>query len=121
MGKSLRSFVFIEDLNDAYYKILIKGKPGSSYHISSNKIYSIKNIVLKASSKIVNSKKYLIFIKKDRMGKDFKYFLNSNKLRNELKWKPKINISKGIIETKKWIDINYGQLSKISTKYKHIK
>ena len=121
MGKSLRSFVFIEDLNDAYYKILIKGKPGSSYHISSNKIYSIKNIVLKASSKIVNSKKYLIFIKKDRMGKDFKYYLNSNKLRNELKWKPKINISKGIIETKKWIDINYGQLSKISTTYKHIK
>ena len=121
MGKSLRSFVFIEDLNDAYYKILMNGKPGDTYHVSSNKLYSIKNIVRKASATIKNSNKLLVFTKKDRLGKDFKYDLNSNKIRNDLKWKPIINISKGIIETKKWIDVNFVQLSKISTNYRHIK
>ena len=33
---------------------------------------------------------------KDRPGHDVRYALNSNKIKKELNWKPKINFSKGI-------------------------
>ena len=61
MGKSLRSFVYIDDLTEAYYKILLHGIPGHTYHVSSNK-FTYKKIVERVSEQIKNSKK-LIFIK----------------------------------------------------------
>ena len=121
MGKSLRAFVYIDDLTEAYYKILLHGKPGNTYHVSSNKFYSIKNIVTKISTQIKNSKRLIILSKNDRLGKDHRYFLNSDKTRNELNWIPKVNITNGIIKTKEWIELNFKKLNKISTKYIHNK
>ena len=121
MGKSLRAFVYIDDLTEAYYRILLHGKPGNTYHVSSNKFYSIKNIVKKISTQIKNSKRLIILSKNDRLGKDHRYFLNSDKTRNELNWIPKVNITNGIIKTKEWIELNFKKLNKISTKYIHNK
>ena len=39
---------------------------------------------------------------KDRPGHDFRYALNSNKIKNELKWSPKTKLSSGIIKTVNW-------------------
>ena len=121
MGKSLRAFVYIDDLTEAYYRILLHGKPGNTYHVSSNEFYSIKNIVTKISTQIKNSKKLIVLVKNDRLGKDHRYFLNSDKARNELNWIPKVNITDGIIKTKEWIELNFKKLNKISTKYIHNK
>ena len=41
-GNSERSFIFIDDVNEALYKIIKKGKSGRSYHISTNNLISIK-------------------------------------------------------------------------------
>ena len=121
MGKSLRAFVYIDDLTEAYYRILLHGKSGNTYHISSNEFYSIKNIVTKISTQIKNSKSLIVLAKNDRLGKDHRYFLNSDKVRNELNWMPKVNITNGIIKTREWIELNFKKLNKISTKYIHNK
>ena len=39
---------------------------------------------------------------KDRPGHDVRYALNSNKIKEEIKWKSKIKIEKGLEETFKW-------------------
>ena len=44
----------------------------------------------------------LINFVKDRPGHDFRYALNSNKLRKNLNWKPKTNIVKGLENTFLW-------------------
>ena len=44
-GLSKRSFIYIDDASVATYLISIKGKVGNTYHISTNKIISIKNLV----------------------------------------------------------------------------
>ena len=38
----------------------------------------------------------------DRPGHDFRYSMNSNKLQNELGWKPKTNFESGLENTVNW-------------------
>ena len=121
-GHSKRSFVYIDDVNDGYYKIFTKGKLGNVYHLSSKKFISIKNLSKKVI-KLFNKKEkdILKLEKKDRKGKDYAYFLNSNKIRRELKWKDKIDLDLGLLKTIQWINKNYPVLKKIKLNYKHKK
>ena len=53
---------------------------------------------------------------KDRPGHDFRYALNSNKIKRELKWKPKINLNQGISKTVDWYINNQGYFNKLNEK-----
>jgi dTDP-glucose 4,6-dehydratase len=120
-GKSIRSFIHINDVNIAIEKILKKGKVGQTYHISNVEKISIYSLI-KQIAKIMNVdlKKNIKFVD-DRKGKDKIYDLSSLKLKRQLLWKPKINLSEGLNETISWIDKNIKLLNKESLNYKHKK
>jgi dTDP-glucose 4,6-dehydratase len=120
-GKSIRSFIYIDDVSEATYKILKRGKIGETYHISTSQTCTILSLVEQISKKMkLNYKKNIKFIK-DRIGKDLLYDLSSNKLRKKIGWKPKINLKDGIINTINWVENNFHNLKEIKTDYKHIK
>ena len=54
----------------------------------------------------------------DRPGHDFRYAINSRKIRKELNWKPKTKPSKGIENTIRWYISNVNWLKYCSKKYK---
>ena len=120
-GLSKRSFIYIDDASVATYLISIKGKVGNTYHISTNKIISIKNLV-KMISKITKTKfEKLVNVTQDRIGKDASYNLDSKKIRKELNWKPKINLNEGLMKTLKWADDNVAFLKHQKFQYIHKK
>jgi dTDP-glucose 4,6-dehydratase len=51
---------------------------------------------------------------KDRPGHDFRYALNSKKIRKELNWKPKMNFKSGLEETFNWYLNNFEFFSSFS-------
>ena len=53
---------------------------------------------------------------KDRPGHDIRYALNSNKIKKELNWKPKINFKEGIKLTFDWYNKNKMYYKSISKK-----
>ena len=118
-GKNSREWIYVKDHCEALLKVYQKGKIGEFYNIGSNK--NLNNIqicktLLKISNKI-NVAKNNVKIKfvKDRPGHDFRYALNSNKIKKELKWKPKTTFEKGILNTFNWYLDNkkyYTSLSK---------
>ena len=65
--------------------------------------------------------KKLVIIKNDRKGKDFKYFMNSNKITKELNWKNKTNLKKGLQKTIQWHLENLKVLKKEKNIYIHKK
>ena len=73
-------------------------------------------MLLKISQQLINVKsKVKIKFIKDRPGHDIRYALNSNKIKKNLKWKPKTNFASGIKKTFQWyLDNNnyYKSLSK---------
>ena len=62
----------------------------------------IKNIDLAKKLLLMTKSKVAIKYVKDRPGHDFRYALNSQKIRKQLKWKAKINLNKGLKDTFYW-------------------
>ena len=109
-GKNSREWIYVKDHCEALIKVYLNGKIGNFYNIGSNKnltnIEICKNL-LKHSRQIINiGNNVKIKFVKDRPGHDFRYALNSNKLRKKLNWKPKTTFEKGIKLTIKWYKDN---------------
>jgi dTDP-glucose 4,6-dehydratase len=100
-GKNIRDWLYVIDHCRAIQKIIEKGKSGEIYNIAGkNEIdnNTIIKIILKSLDKPFSLMKYV----KDRPGHDFRYSLDSTKIENKLKWKPKYTFENGIKETVLW-------------------
>ena len=105
-GLNSREWIYVKDHCEALIKVYQKGKAGSFYNIGSNKnlnnLEVTKKLLNIAKNKINIGKNVKINFVKDRPGHDVRYALNSNKIKKELNWKPKINFSEGIKLTFDW-------------------
>ncbi len=120
-GNTKRSFIYVDDASLATFKICLKGKLGETYHISTNEIKTIKEVIKLVCKVTRRNFKQIINLKKERLGKDYLYYLNSNKLRKKLNWKPKVDLETGIKKTLDWIDANLEIFKKSELNYKHKK
>ena len=111
-GKNSREWIYVEDHCNGLFIIYRKGKIGESYNIGTNNNVSNLNLT-KILLKIVKNKdlkiekKVKIKFVKDRPGHDFRYALNSKKIRKELNWRPKMNFESGLKETFNWYLNNF--------------
>ena len=119
-GLNSREWIYVEDHCQALIKILHKGKVGNFYNIGSNinktNIQITKSLITIAKKNIKIGKNVKIKFVKDRPGHDVRYALNSKKTINELKWKPKINLIKGLNLTFKWYLSNLQYYSSLKMK-----
>jgi dTDP-glucose 4,6-dehydratase len=106
-GKNQREWIYVEDHCRALITLIKKGKIGESYNIGTG--LTINN--LKLARKIIkifksnfDKKKQKIRIEfvKDRPGHDFRYALNSSKIRKKLGWKHLYSFNKALIKTIEW-------------------
>ena len=119
-GLNSREWIYVKDHCEALYKIYLNGRIGSFYNIGSNKnltnIQVTKELLKIAKKTIKIGKKVKIKFITDRPGHDKRYALNSKKIIEELKWKPKTNFNEGIKLTFEWYNKNkmyYKSLNKI--------
>ena len=111
-GLNSREWIYVDDHCEALIKIFERGKIGNFYNIGSNlnvNNLKISKLLIKiAKTKFNIGKNVKIKFVKDRPGHDIRYALNSGKLIKTLRWKPKINISNGLINTFDWYLKNPG-------------
>jgi dTDP-glucose 4,6-dehydratase len=100
-GKGVRDWIFVDDHCDAIMKVLEKGESGESYNISASNEVDVLTVVRKIL-KIMGKPEDLYEYVKDRPGHDFRYSMNSSKIRSELGWAPKHNFEDGIKTTVDW-------------------
>ena len=120
-GKSIRSFIHIEDVNTALVKIMAHGKVGEDYHISTNKLISIQDLVKKICELTEQNFNEKVEVAPDRPGKDQAYTLDSEKLRSELNWEDQISLTHGLEKVVTWASKNIYELRKQSLTYIHKK
>ncbi len=118
-GSNSREWIYVKDHCEALIKVYQKGKAGNFYNIGSNKnltnLEVTKKLLKIAKKKIIIGNNVKINFVKDRPGHDVRYALNSNKIKKELNWKPKINFGEGIKLTFDWYNNNkmyYNSLKK---------
>ena len=118
-GRSLRSFIHMNDVSSALATIMREGKVGESYHISTNELVSIYDLVNTLSLLLKMSVDELVEQAPERLGKDFAYQLSSEKLRIELGWSDKTPLQVGLANTLTWIESNLDTLRVLPTTYSH--
>ena len=100
-GKNIRDWIFVEDHCDAIIDVLIKGKSGQSYNISGGNEIDNITIIEKILSIVGKPTKNIEFVE-DRPGHDFRYSMESTKIKNELGWDQKKKFEDGIKKTVDW-------------------
>ena len=116
-GTSKRNFIDSYDFSKGIYLALLKGNAKSSYHFSTKKFYSIKDVI-KMICRLKNFKyKDLNKVKKDRIGKDKTYKLNCKKTIKELGWKPSNSFESSLKDIIKFYEINLKKLKNLETVY----
>lgn len=118
-GKSVRSFIHIDDVVDATIRIAQRGEPGSSYHISTNETVSISALVSRVFEIAKKPRDGLVEIVPDRVGKDQGYLLNSERLRRELDWNDSTSLDSGLLQVMDWISKNLEEVRDLPLNYEH--
>ncbi len=114
-GKNIRDWIFVSDHCNAIMEVLLKGEKGKSYNISAyNEVDNLT--IIKEILEIMNKSTDQIEFIEDRPGHDFRYSLNSSKIRKELNWLPKTEFHDGLKKTVNWYLENKEWWAKISEK-----
>ena len=120
-GLNSREWIYVEDHCKGLLKIYMKGKMGESYNIGTGINISNLNLtkillnVVKRSQINIGKKVKIKFVK-DRPGHDFRYALNSKKIKKSLRWKPEKLFIDGLEETFNWYYKNYEFFNTFSKK-----
>jgi dTDP-glucose 4,6-dehydratase len=108
-GKNIRDWLYVKDHVEAIDLIFHNGRKGETYNIGGNNelnnIDIISKLILevdKALSRPEGWSRKLISYVTDRKGHDFRYSIDSSKLKNELGWIPKTTFDKGLQLTIEW-------------------
>ncbi len=107
-GLNIRDWLYVDDHIEALLLVAHKGKIGETYCIGGNNEISNKKIVEIICTELDNLKprkkphKKLIKYIEDRKGHDFRYSINSNKVKNELDWEPSNDFNSLLIKTVQW-------------------
>jgi dTDP-glucose 4,6-dehydratase len=111
-GSNVRDWIHVDDHNDALLAVLLKGKPGDVYNIGGdnewsnidlvNKICDIVDRLMGGKEKAGPPRRELITFVADRLGHDKRYAIDFSKIRNDLRWEPKIPFVGGLESTVAW-------------------
>lgn len=109
-GENVRDWLYVDDHCEAIHAIIENGKIGETYNVGGNNeimnidiVKTICNILdeIKPSTHLKSYMELITFVT-DRPGHDYRYAIDSSKLKNELSWSPKETFDSGIRKTIDW-------------------
>lgn len=108
-GRQVREWLYVEDHSRAIEAILLYGRLGEVYNVGSQEektnIDLIKHLIDAFANEIDQDPgqiyKRIVFVK-DRPGHDFRYAMDTSKMRLQTRWKALWSLTQGLEETVKW-------------------
>ena len=103
-GSAVRDYLHVDDHVSGIARILWKGEPGGAYNIATGTEVSgieVADTILKLCQKPSSLKHFV----KDRPGHDYRYALDTRKLR-PLGWEPALRFADGLRVTVEWYKRN---------------
>lgn len=118
-GVSTRSFIHMDDVSSATWLIAQAAPVGETYHISTDRIVSIRELVEMICTRLDKDFAQCVEVVGERLGKDSAYWLDSRKLRDALGWQDQIGLEAGIEQTIGWVKGNLAALRQQPPSYIH--
>lgn len=118
-GFSRRAFIHMKDVSDATLRIARNAPAGETYHISTNEIVTVRELVERICRKLDVKFESCVEVVGERLGKDAAYMLDSNKLRETLGWKDSVTLDAGLDESIAWVKEHFEDLKQLPYDYIH--
>jgi len=103
-GAQVRDWLHVRDNCDAILLLLEKGERNGIYNISAGQELSNLEVVQRVCSALGKGHDLMTFVK-DRLGHDFRYSVDSSRLR-ALGWAPEFKLTDGLAQTAGWYTSN---------------
>lgn len=100
-GKNVRDWIYVKDHCQAIDLVLQKGQSGEIYNIGTNNEWRNIDLVKLILKQLGKSEKLIEFVD-DRLGHDYRYAIDSSKMKNSLGWKYETSFTDKINETIEW-------------------
>ena len=100
-GGNIRDWLYVEDHCRAIDLILRQGKIGETYCIGGNSERTNLQITRKILELMGKGEEMIEYVA-DRLGHDFRYAINAEKIKRELGWEPQVGFDEGIGLTVEW-------------------
>lgn len=100
-GKNIRDWLYVEDHCIAIDTVLQKGVKGEVYNVGGNNEKTNLDIVTTILSQLGKSEDLITYVE-DRKGHDYRYAINSSKIKRELGWEPSVTVEEGLKRTIAW-------------------
>lgn len=108
-GENVRDWLYVDDHVRALRLVLERGRPGETYNVGGNNERRNIDVVREICALLdqlhpgsAGPRERLITYVADRPGHDFRYAIDSSKLRQELGWAPREDFSSGLLKTVQW-------------------
>lgn len=118
-GHSVRSFIHIDDVASATWKIARDAKPGNIYHLSTDRFISIRDLVKLVCERMGEDFTKHTVEAPERDGKDAAYLLDAAKARSEFGWEAGISLEDGVDQTIAWAREHFEVLRHLPLNYIH--
>ncbi len=118
-GVSRRAFIHMEDVSDATWRIAREAPAGETFHISTNEIVTVRELVERICRMLGARFADSVEIVGERLGKDAAYMLDSTKLRQALGWEARISLEAGLGQCIDWVKTNLAELKRQPFDYVH--
>lgn len=100
-GQQVREWIHVLDHAAAILQIIRFGQPGMTYNIGTGERLQ-NHVLLKKIAEALRADPALIRQVSDRQGHDFRYAIDSQKLRTELGWQPKYSLIESLLNCHDW-------------------
>ena len=104
-GLNVRDWLHVTDHCRGIHLVLTKGKPGDVFNIGGGRELSnleLTRVILEAMAASEERIEEVV----DRLGHDFRYSLNIEKITKQLGYKPEVDFEEGISQTIEWYKSN---------------
>ncbi len=108
-GENIRDWLFVEDHCEALETILLSGADGETYGVGGEAcrtnleiVHMVLDRVDRALNRPEGASRALVSFVKDRPGHDYRYAMDTSKVRGELGWRPRHDLLQGIDTTIAW-------------------
>lgn len=108
-GENIRDWLYVEDHVRGLLQVLTSGRSGESYNIGGNcertnleLVRTICGLLDEIAPDPAGSHERQIRFVEDRAGHDYRYAIDSSKIRRELGWNPREDLETGLRKTIAW-------------------
>jgi dTDP-glucose 4,6-dehydratase len=104
-GLNSRDWIHVDDHCLGIYKVLMNGRPGEIYNIGGGTELSnidLTKLILEMMDKDLDEIRFV----EDRLGHDFRYSINTEKIKKELEYSPSSDFNEDLESTINWYKLN---------------